>query len=292
MSATAHLGRVSALPKPKPKDFEHRWRWRSWQSRRKLPQLHLGHRCFHRFLVKCTQDKVETGLILVLEQIYEPAIDDVVEAVVNRDAVPESFWKLQRYITKKRDELNFGFNPKGGGGEGVDLLTSYLNEDENMGVKFDNKFLRDTMLSFMAAARDTVSSALTWFLWLVSIQPVVEAKIRRLEESISKQIVFSIYAMGRMKFIWGEDCLEFKPERWITEQGEIKHEPSFKFFVFNAGPRACLGKNMALIQIKSVAAPIIHNSHVCVVVGHPVSPNVSIDLHMEHGLMVNITKRC
>ncbi|XP_050217633.1 alkane hydroxylase MAH1-like [Mercurialis annua] len=43
------------------------------------------------------------------------------------------------------------------------------------------------------------------------------------------EIVLSSYAMGRMKSIWGEDCLEFNPERWISkEDGRlIQHSPYF-----------------------------------------------------------------
>ncbi|KAJ8421724.1 hypothetical protein Cgig2_028306 [Carnegiea gigantea] len=51
------------------------------------------------------------------------------------------------------------------------------------------------------------------------------------------QIILHIYAMERMKSIWGEDCHEFKPERWISNKGSIKHEPLHKFLAFNAGPR-------------------------------------------------------
>ncbi|KAK9927165.1 hypothetical protein M0R45_024364 [Rubus argutus] len=32
-------------------------------------------------------------------------------------------------------------------------------------------------------------------------------------------VTYSIYAIGRMKFIWGEDCLEFKPERVTVTRG-------------------------------------------------------------------------
>ncbi|KAJ0098003.1 hypothetical protein Patl1_27587 [Pistacia atlantica] len=64
------------------------------------------------------------------------------------------------------------------------------------------------------------------------------------------------------KSIWGDDCLEFKPQRWISEKGRIKHEPSYKFLAFNAGPRTCLGKEVAFTQMKAVAAAIIHNYNV------------------------------
>ncbi|XP_057530115.1 alkane hydroxylase MAH1-like [Amaranthus tricolor] len=102
------------------------------------------------------------------------------------------------------------------------------------------------------------------------------------------QIIFDMYAMGRMKSIWGDDCNEFKPERWITEKGRIKHEPSYKFLAFNAGPRTCLGKDMAFTQMKIVAATIIQNYVIEAVEGHHVVPNLSIILHMKFGFKVRI----
>ena len=64
---------------------------------------------------------------------------------------------------------------------------------------------------------------------------------------------YSKYVMGRMKSIWGEDCEEFKPERWL-KNGEFVGEDAYKFAAFNAGPRICLGKEMAFIQMKSIVA--------------------------------------
>jgi cytochrome P450 len=109
--------------------------------------------------------------------------------------------------------------------------------------------------------------------------------------SPNTKILFSLYAMGRMESIWGKDCLEFKPERWISERGRILHVPSFKFIAFNAGPRTCLGKEIAFIQMKIIVSAIIWNYHVQVVEGHPVSPSISIILQMKHGLKVRISKR-
>ncbi|KAB1203547.1 Cytochrome P450 86B1 [Morella rubra] len=63
------------------------------------------------------------------------------------------------------------------------------------------------------------------------------------------KIIIFLYAMGRMEEIWGEDCLEYRPERWISEQGGIISVPSYKFSSFGGGPRSCLGKAMAFIQM-------------------------------------------
>ncbi|KAL6970090.1 hypothetical protein U1Q18_029795, partial [Sarracenia purpurea var. burkii] len=299
------------------------------------------------------------------------AMEDAEKAILIRHMVPECFWKLQRwlgigqekkmsnawvtidniidkFISKKREELSEGTNSKEKK-EGIDLLTSYLIENETMGLMFNEKFQRDTTLTFMAAGSHTISSAITWFLWLISTHPNVEAKIREeLEatvpekevgkwrlfdaEEVSKLvyvhcalceslrlyppipfehreplrpdvlpsghrvhpgmiIVYSIYAMGRMKFIWGDDCLEFKPERWISEQGSIKYEPSYKFTVFNSGPRTCLGKEMSFTQMKVAVASVIYNYNIRVVEGHVVAPDASMILHMKDGLMVRITNR-
>ncbi|KAK8335163.1 hypothetical protein V6Z12_A09G035300 [Gossypium hirsutum] len=105
------------------------------------------------------------------------------------------------------------------------------------------------------------------------------------------KVLFSVYSMGRMKSIWREDCYEFKPERWINERGEIKHEPSYKFLSFGAGPRICLGKETSFIQIKAVASTLIYNYRIHVVEETPVVPAVSIVLHTEYGLMTRISKR-
>ncbi|GAU16488.1 hypothetical protein TSUD_167200 [Trifolium subterraneum] len=104
-------------------------------------------------------------------------------------------------------------------------------------------------------------------------------------------IVYSLYAIGRVEEIWGKDCLEFKPERWISPKGGIVHVPSYKFIAFNAGPRSCLGKDISFIELKIVAAAILSNYHIQVVEDHPIIPSVSVVLHMKDGLMVNVKKR-
>ncbi|KAI9032471.1 cytochrome P450 [Hyaloraphidium curvatum] len=55
----------------------------------------------------------------------------------------------------------------------------------------------------------------------------------------------SSFAMGYLERIWGPDAKVFRPERWFDDKGQLVKENQFKWPVFNAGPRICLGMNMA-----------------------------------------------
>lgn len=103
------------------------------------------------------------------------------------------------------------------------------------------------------------------------------------------RVVMSGFSVGRMASIWGEDCLEFKPERWIDGNGKFKYEKSAKFFAFNSGPRICPGKDIALSIMKAIAASVVRNYHVEVVETAPIIPKASIVLDMKHGMRVRFT---
>ncbi|KAM7504412.1 hypothetical protein LguiB_003316 [Lonicera macranthoides] len=300
----------------------------------------------------------------------ERAFNDSEEAVLYRHLLPEGIWRLQQKLgiglEKKLSKAWVSFDQfiyncislkqtrtkdQDDGSESFSLLSSYMKAcKEEGGTSGDpKKFLRDTLLSLIFAGRDTTSTSLTWFFWLVATNPLVEIKILeeiktklnfkedervgffkaeelreliylhgalcealRLYPSVgfqhkapvqpdtlpsghwidrNKKTVLCFYSMGRMETIWGKDCLEFKPERWITETGGIKHESSYKFPAFNAGPRSCIGKDMSFTQMKIVVTTIIYNYRVEVVEGHPITPSDSVILSMKHGLKVRFSKR-
>ncbi|KAK4842333.1 hypothetical protein QYF36_019766 [Acer negundo] len=102
------------------------------------------------------------------------------------------------------------------------------------------------------------------------------------------RVLYCIFSMARIESIWGKDCLEFKPERWINKDGEFVSENQFKYPVFNAGPRLCIGKKFAYMQMKMVAASILMKYSVKVVEGHDVVPKVTTTLYMKNGLMVTL----
>ncbi|KXS19473.1 cytochrome P450 [Gonapodya prolifera JEL478] len=70
-------------------------------------------------------------------------------------------------------------------------------------------------------------------------------------------IQYSPWVMGRLQSIWGPDAEEFRPERWLDDGGSVKKENTFKWPVFKAGPRICLGMNMATQEAVTFMAQIL-----------------------------------
>ncbi|KAL1539843.1 jasmonoyl-L-amino acid 12-hydroxylase [Salvia divinorum] len=110
------------------------------------------------------------------------------------------------------------------------------------------------------------------------------------------RVTYFPYGMGRMKSLWGEDRFEFKPERWVSEveRGRVKalkNYGPYKFSVFQAGPRACPGKEMAFVQMKYVVASIMERFAI-----RPVIPDRPIFVplltaHMARGFKVLVSRR-
>ncbi|CAO1626145.1 unnamed protein product [Sympodiomycopsis kandeliae] len=73
-----------------------------------------------------------------------------------------------------------------------------------------------------------------------------------------ESITWSDWVMARMPEVWGDDCEEFKPERFYdAETNACKEFSQWKFHSFNGGPRVCLGKTLAVYEGMSVAAAIL-----------------------------------
>ncbi|XP_021745806.1 cytochrome P450 94A1-like [Chenopodium quinoa] len=230
-----------------------------------------------------------------------------------------------------------------------DLLSRFISADD-ISKQQDGNFLRDVVTSTILAGRDTTSSGLSWFYWLLSKHPDVLTKIRSevgevrtkagkqvgdmydfddlremnylhaalsealrlyppvpvdtrtcLEDDVFPDgtkikkdwfVTYSTYGMGRMESIWGKDCLMFRPERWIDENGCYKPENPFKYPVFHAGPRICLGKEMAYLQMKSIVACVVEQFDVDIVEKEKCPQYLmSLTLRMKNGLPVKVKAR-
>jgi len=74
---------------------------------------------------------------------------------------------------------------------------------------------------------------------------------------IGKSVVHvDFYAIQRDPDIWGEDAEEFRPERFLGDEGRKKIS-SFGFLPFSKGSRDCIGKYFALLEAKIALASLI-----------------------------------
>ncbi|KAJ1274279.1 hypothetical protein BS78_05G050500 [Paspalum vaginatum] len=72
------------------------------------------------------------------------------------------------------------------------------------------------------------------------------------------RVTYHPYAMGRMPRIWGADHDAFRPDRWLTGPGgAFAPESLYRYPVFQAGLRVCLGKELAVTEMKAVAVAVV-----------------------------------
>ncbi|KAG6785826.1 hypothetical protein NC652_005439 [Populus alba x Populus x berolinensis] len=116
------------------------------------------------------------------------------------------------------------------------------------------------------------------------------------------RVCYHPYAMGRLEVLWGSDWEMFKPERWLESAADgankngkwsfVGRDP-FTYPVFQAGPRICLGKDMAFLQMKRVVSGILRRFKVVPVAEDGSEPVFIADLtsKMKGGFPVRFKER-
>ncbi|CAK7208017.1 hypothetical protein SEUCBS139899_010851 [Sporothrix eucalyptigena] len=72
------------------------------------------------------------------------------------------------------------------------------------------------------------------------------------------------YVLGRNKSVWGPDADEFKPERWLSREGESDadyqqrlREMNAADLTFGGGSRICIGRHVAMLETYKVVATLL-----------------------------------
>ncbi|KAJ0110485.1 hypothetical protein Patl1_00301 [Pistacia atlantica] len=122
------------------------------------------------------------------------AFDDSNALVYQRYVDP--FWKLKRYINigseaslKKNIKLIDGFVQKlistkrnllaaqQDYNQKEDILSRFLVASQEDPVKMNDEYLRDIILNFMIAGKDTSANTLSWFFYMLCKNPLIQEKI-------------------------------------------------------------------------------------------------------------------
>ena len=72
-------------------------------------------------------------------------------------------------------------------------------------------------------------------------------------------VAYSVYSMHRQPSLYGLDADDFRPERWEEPLGLNENALSSKwgYLPFNAGPRSCLGQDLALTEAAYVVVRLL-----------------------------------
>ncbi|KAI7992832.1 Cytochrome P450 94A2 [Camellia lanceoleosa] len=113
------------------------------------------------------------------------------------------------------------------------------------------------------------------------------------------RVAYHPYAMGRSEKLWGSDWAEFRPERWLEMRDAAAGKWSFvardpyTYPVFQAGPRICLGKEMAFLQMKRVVSGVLRRFRIVPAFEEGIEPVFIAHLSskMKGGFPVRIEER-
>ncbi|KAL3511106.1 hypothetical protein ACH5RR_030507 [Cinchona calisaya] len=250
-----------------------------------------------------------------------------------------------------------------------DILSRFIELSKDPDNHMNDKSLRDVVLNFVIAGRDTTATTLSWAIYMIMTHEDVAEKLykelKTLEESRAKEenillqpyesddpesfnkrvmqfagllsydslgrlfylhavitetlrlypavpqdpkgileddilpdgtkvkaggmVTYVPYSMGRMEYNWGPDAYSFKPERWLKD-GCFQNASPFKFTAFQAGPRICLGKDSAYLQMKMALAILCRFYQFELVPGHAVKYRMMTILSMANGLKVSASR--
>ncbi|KAJ5379968.1 uncharacterized protein N7496_002396 [Penicillium cataractarum] len=67
----------------------------------------------------------------------------------------------------------------------------------------------------------------------------------------------SPYVVGRYKPAFGQDADQWRPERWLECSPQDRRKMESSMITFGAGRRVCLGKNVAIMEIKKLIPALV-----------------------------------
>ena len=188
-------------------------------------------------------------------------------------------------------------------------------EDEN---QINPIQVRDEVATFIVAGHETVASGLTWAIhllannqdeqaalslnpdrssqvfdetlrlfppaWLITRRTMEPVVVDDIEIPADSLVILSPWVTHRHESMW-EKPHDFIPDRMKDGPPQVGYLP------FGAGPRLCIGRDMALLEGKKILADLFGKWKVTPLTSGPVPIDASVTLRPISGLPMRITAR-
>jgi len=220
-----------------------------------------------------------------------------------------------------------------------DLLSRYMVMEDQ---EFSDSYLRDIIMNFSIAGRDTTAQTLSWTFYLLALNPEKQKPLLEEIQSVisngnvpdydalkdmkytkgvineslrlfppvpvdlkvavkddvlpngykipaGTSVAWTAWGMGRLEQFWNKPE-EFMPERWLDAEENKKRHP-FLFIPFQAGPRTCLGQNMAYMETKMLLSLILAKYELRLTPDQLITYKKALTLPPASGIMMTVHRR-
>jgi cytochrome P450 len=219
---------------------------------------------------------------------------------------------VRRIITERRASAD---------DQGDFLAMLLAVRDEDTGEGLSDQMVRDQVMTLLMAGHETTAKALTWTQWLLHRHPDVLAQVRRdgtewlaVQEGMrlyppvwiisrvcvaddhmdgydipaGALVIISPYAIHRRPDVY-PDPETFDPGRF---DGAAAAERSiWAYLPFSGGPRQCIGKYFATLEMQLVLKMILDTFDVTVEPDARVEPEALVTLRPKYGMPVKVKER-
>ncbi|MBJ94856.1 MAG: cytochrome P450 [Rickettsiales bacterium] len=124
--------------------------------------------------------------------------------------------------------------------------------------------------------------------WLFGRAPLADDVIDGFAVPAGTLVMISSYITHRHSEFW-PDPERFDPDRFLPAACEERHP--FAYFPFSGGPRGCIGRGFALLELRLLVAQIAQRFRLEAVPGHPVELEQLVTLRPLHGLQMTAYAR-
>ena len=121
--------------------------------------------------------------------------------------------------------------------------------------------------------------------WRISRRTTVDTKVKDFDIPAGTNVISSIFTVQKSAKYW-HNPLEFKPERFI----EKKEFHKFAYIPFGAGPRVCIGANLAMTEAITILAAVIKNFDITKDFSQDPTMLLSLTSQPKEGCKVKIKK--